>query len=377
MEARRRGLVLQRYEGAPGLGMRLFARKARCQHPYEAPRVLPLRVREERGQGDALRRLAQDAARHPRKTSGKGHLRQVLPLVPVGVGLEVVHPRDHAPARHVLRLGGELDDSSLRATTSCRGVTPRPARVQRPPPQVPVLHAVATLAATARRISWPKSCWILTGLLGPALLDLAVLGAPQQIMESVPHLRASEVVDELKPHRVEISGSLRRAFPILGSRLALRVGGAVLEGALALLPLQLLALARLALPLLLGPAALDDEAQGVQVFRQALVRLPRGASLPDPAVLRVAVVSLVVRRPPLDHVEVLVDAALGVQERLPGREVLRQALHGEPALLGLALTRRAAVLQLPAVGGGPCGAPELRPGDRNVRQLLGAVQEGA
>mmetsp|Transcript_9907 Transcript_9907/g.29630 ORF Transcript_9907/g.29630 Transcript_9907/m.29630 type:complete len:408 (-) Transcript_9907:586-1809(-) len=338
-EARHCGLVLQRHERAPNLGVHLIARKAQGQHLDEAPGMLPLRVRCERRQGYPMRHLSQDAARHLREARRKGHLRHVLPLVPVRVGLEVVHPGDQAPAGHVLRLGSELEDGGLAGRVADGGVYPGPAGVQRLPPQMPVLHAVARLAATTRWIRWPESCGILVHALGPALLDLAVLGASQKVVEAVPHLRAGQVVDELESHGVEESRGLHLAFPVLEARgvpaLAQRVGGNVLprlEGTLALLPLELLALFGLLLPLLVGPAALDDHAQGVQVFGQALVRLPRGARRPATAVLHEAEVGLVVRGRPLDHVEVLVEAALGMQEGLPGRQVFRQALNGVPAL---------------------------------------------
>mmetsp|Transcript_43912 Transcript_43912/g.122129 ORF Transcript_43912/g.122129 Transcript_43912/m.122129 type:complete len:319 (-) Transcript_43912:415-1371(-) len=272
-----------------------------------------------------------------------------------------------------------IHEGKHRNLASCiarLAVNPRPASVKRMPAEVPVFHAVARNATAARRVCWSKSRWVLRATLRPTFLDFGIFCAFQQIVNHVVHLRGHQVFDELESQGVEHSGSLGCALGLLVRLVLLRL--ASLGVTLPLFLLQLLTVALLPLPLLLRPAALHGHPEGVQIVGQALVRLPGSSAECLAPVLHVAVIRLVVRGSPLDHVEVLVYPALGVQEGLPGRQVFSQGLDAVPAFSDLTLCWLALVLQLPSVPCGLAAGPaELRAGARKAHELLLDVQECA
>mmetsp|Transcript_52610 Transcript_52610/g.148188 ORF Transcript_52610/g.148188 Transcript_52610/m.148188 type:complete len:406 (+) Transcript_52610:592-1809(+) len=237
---------------------------------------------------------------------------------------------------------------------------------------MPILHAVAVGLAAPWRIRRQVRGRVLAALLGPALLDFLLVHAVQQLRDTVADAVGDEVADKL-----EAVGVVRhpRDLRRRGSGVAVGVasvsdGGGDADTAFLL-----------DLELLVRPLLLRGHAERVEVVRQALVGLPGRPGQGVAAVLGRGVVYPVVGGAPLDQVEVLVQAALRVQEGLPRRQVLHQGLDAVPGVLGLALRRQRLVdlaQRLPPVRADPpLAVDEAGPRHRDVEQTLPHVEVAA
>mmetsp|Transcript_36689 Transcript_36689/g.105799 ORF Transcript_36689/g.105799 Transcript_36689/m.105799 type:complete len:506 (-) Transcript_36689:447-1964(-) len=282
--------------------------------------------------------------------------------------LEVVAPGDEAPLPHVARdvlegldnLDGHCVAGVIRQMVfSSLGDLAK----------VPVLHATASVGAEARRGRRRVAGGVLLGLLRPALLDVRLVDV---LVEGVLHRVAEEGVGtvpvEAQLFRVENFLLLRHLPLLLHAARPLRHDHGCLRG----WPL-------LSLALHLDPLPLRPDLEHVHLVRDALVGLPRRSAERLATVLHLGVVDGIVGRPPLHHVEVLIETALRVHDRLPRREVLDKSVDPEPLAVGRPWAGRRFLPQGPS-SVGPRHALTIaraRPCDGTIQQALLHIQGGS